>query len=264
MVVATSASGSWDSRGTILGLRQVDVATGHVDHALVNYDAFKSAFLAALAESGLPTMGPPPHVETLDLKSTDRTVKLYVEPIGAHDRRRTGPFSITGKIWWRWDALNTARTATNEEDIVRELLGERRTRPKTECSSLRIDVKLRAGPELSKPLPMPSPQKLEKWAKEAVMRLENVERLVSEDVMDDEGRILAWLGDPEIAATCDASGVLRLQDVTISGFEILRLPRQWDDPDRRPDENPYDRLLLLCNRVKAALHAWGEVADHLR
>lgn len=265
MIVATSASSPWDYRGTIVGLRRVDVALGQFDHARVNYDAFKQCFLHALKESGLPTMGPPPHVETLDLRNTDRTVKVYVEPIGAHDdRRRVGPFHVSGTISWRWHALHTARTATREEDVLREMLGEGGMEAKTERPWLRIDVKLRAGPDLSKPLPMPSPQTWGKWAKEAVMRLESVERLVSEDVMEEDGSILAWLGDPEIAATCDASGVLRLKDVTIAGFEILNVPRQWHDPDREPDADPHDRLVLLCKRVKAALYAWGEVTDHLR
>lgn len=263
-MVATSAASAWDYRGTILGRRRVDERGPQTDHAPVNYDAFKSAFLAALAESGLPTMGPPPHAETLDLRSTDREVKVYVEPIGAHDRRQGGPFHVSGTISWRWDALLTARTRTNEEDMLREILGHDRMETKTESPWIRVDVKLRAGPESVKPLPMPTPQRWAAWAKEAVTRLERVEPLVTEDMVEEDGSILAWLGDPEIKATCDASGVLRLRDVSIAGFEILNVPRRWDDPDREEDAHPHDRLVLLCKRVKAALYAWGEVTDHLR
>ena len=48
----------------------------------MHYDEFKSAFLAALRDSGLRTIGPPPNQEILDLLTTNRTVTVYVQPIG--------------------------------------------------------------------------------------------------------------------------------------------------------------------------------------
>lgn len=79
--------------------------------------------------------------ETLDLRSTDRTVTVYVEPI-ARDIGR--PFHVSGAISWRWDAFKTARMATREEDLLAELLGrENVDAVETERPWLRIDIDLR-------------------------------------------------------------------------------------------------------------------------
>src|SRR5688572_5772426 len=48
----------------------------------VNYDELKATFLAALKESGLPAIGATPSEEILDLRSMDRTLTVYVEPMG--------------------------------------------------------------------------------------------------------------------------------------------------------------------------------------
>jgi hypothetical protein len=231
----------------------------------MNYDEFKAAFLGALTESGLPAVGMVPAAEILDLRSTDRTVTVYVEPIG---REIGEPFHVSGAISWRWDALITARTATREEDVLAELLGrEDADAVETERPWLRIDIKLRAGLEFGKSIPMPPPSTWAKWSREAIGRLENIERLVSEDVTREtpEGRhaILAWQGDPEIKVTCSPVGGLRLEAISLSAFQVIELPRQWDDPEREPDDDPREQLVAMFRRVKAALYAWGEVMDHL-
>ena len=232
----------------------------------MNYDEFRAAFLESLRESGLPTLGPPPHEEVLDLRSAERTLKVHVEPVGRDVGR---PFYIAGTISWRWDALQTARTLTTEEDLLREVLGEEDTDViETERPWLRIDIKLRAGLEHGKSLPLPDAKVWARWSREALGRLEEVERLVSEETtrLTPEGRhaILAWQGDPEITITCNALGQLRLQAVEIRAFQGIDLPRKWGDSEREPDEAPYRQLAHLFKRVKAALYAWGEVMDHLR
>jgi hypothetical protein len=231
----------------------------------VNYDEFKAAFLAALKESKLPTISVAPGEETLNLRSMDRTFTVYVEPMG---RQIGGPFHVTGAISWRWDALQTARTATTEEDLLAELLGREEGRDiETERPWLRIDIQLRASLAFGKSIPLPAAKVWEKWSREAIGRLENIERLVTEEVTREtaDGRhaVLAWQGDPEIKLTCNPLGGLRLESLSVRAFQGIDLLRRWDDPEREPDEDPYQHLAAMLQRLKAALYAWGEVMDHL-
>lgn len=231
----------------------------------MDYNEFKEVFLAVLRTSGLPTMGPPPNEEALDLDSIERKLAVYVEPL---DRDIGRPFHVSGKVWFRWTALQQARTRTCEEDAVRELLGDAAADEDTERPWLRIDVSIRAGVEWGKGIPMPSAATWAKWSREAVGRLEEIEPLVSTEVVREDSRgdlaVLAWQGQPEIRATCNALGELRLESVNISAFQGIDLPRKWSDSDREPDDPPHEQLRAMFDRLKAALHAWGEVMDLLR
>ena len=83
------------------------------------------------------------------------------------------------------------------------------------------------------------------------------------ETSDGHHAILGWQGEPEITARCDELGGLRLQSITMHAFQVLDLPRQWDDRGRPADAEPHEELAALFRRVKAALYAWGEVMDHL-
>ncbi len=87
----------------------------------MDYDAFKQVFIDVLRESRLPTIGFPPNEEVLDLRSTDRTLAVYVEPL---DRDIGRPFHVSGKVSFRWSALQAARTRTCEEDLVSQVFGD--------------------------------------------------------------------------------------------------------------------------------------------
>jgi hypothetical protein len=231
----------------------------------VDYDEFKRTFLDALRDSGLPTIGPPPNEEILNLRSTARTVTAYVEPL---DRDIGRPFHVSATVSFRWSALQAARTGTSEEDLVAELLGEDARDEETERPWLRVDIKLRAGLEWGKGIPMPSPATWTKWSREALGRLEKIERLVSDEVVrethDGFHSVLAWQGDPEVKATCNALGELRLEAISVSAFQGIDLPRKWSDSERESDEHPHAQLRAMFERLKAALHAWGEVMDLVR
>jgi len=49
----------------------------------------------------------------------------------------------------------------------------------------------------------------------------------------------------------------------VSAFQGIDLPRRRDDAEREPDTHPHEQLGAMFARAKAALHAWGEVMDHL-
>lgn len=247
------------------GPSALDTPDASTETTAVNYDEFKSVFMSALRESGLPMIGLTPE-EVLGLRSADRTFTLGVEPI---DREIGRPFHIAATISFRWDAIQTARTLSCEEDLLVELLGREDAQDiETARPSLRVDVKLRASLAWGKGMPMPAPATWAKWSREALGRLETIEPLISEDVMrespDGYHAILGWQGDPEMKVTCNALGELRLEAISVSAFQMIDLPRKWDDPEREPDDDPHEQLRAMFARVRAALHAWGEVMDHLR
>ena len=76
--------------------------------------------------------------------------------------------------------------------------------------------------------------------------------------------ILAWQGEPEIRFTCTRSGELRLEAIALKAFQMIALPRSWDDSDREKDNDPRGELTAMFRRVKAALMAWVDVMGHLR
>ncbi|MBL0194009.1 MAG: hypothetical protein IPQ09_07245 [Myxococcales bacterium] len=174
---------------------------------------------------------------------------------------------MAASISFEWSALQAARAATCEEDLIAELLGDDGG-VETERPSLRVDIKLHAGLPSGKRIPMPAATVWAKWSREALARLEKVEPLIAEDAVREtpEGRlaILAWQGDPEAKITCNPLGELRLESLTVRAFQSIDLPRTWDDPAREPDEAPHAQLRAMFERVRAALYAWGEVMDHFR
>ena len=55
-----------------------------------------------------------------------------------------------------------------------------------------------------------------------------------------------------------------MESLKLDAFQLLDLPRRWDDPDREPDELPDRKLREMFARVKASLYAWMEALDHLK
>jgi hypothetical protein len=95
---------------------------------------------------------PPRPAETIDLGDMSRTYRIFVKLYRA---QRAGLFHVMAELSWRWDALQTARTATREEDVLEELLGRDGYYLVTERPWLRLDVTLKATLPLDSPLPMP-------------------------------------------------------------------------------------------------------------
>ncbi len=229
----------------------------------MNYDEFKETWSLALQESGLPIGGVTPLEERLDLRTTDRHCKTYV-----HMFDTAGAFHVALELGFRWDALQTARTRSTEDDMVRQLFGlDRATYPRTVVPWLRVDVTLHASTEWGKEIPLPSVEVWRGWARETIGRLENVEPLLPiEQVRESRSgglEILAWRGEPELDVYCRRDGALVLRGVEIAAWQAIHLPRTWDDSDRKPDQGPDAQLAALYRRLKPALQAWTAALDHL-
>lgn len=233
----------------------------------MTYEEFKQAWIAARRESGLPLASAHEGEETLELRSLDRIFETFVEPLGGQEAE---PFRVSAALSWRWDALLAARSATTEEDMLTEVLGRERVsghKVRTERSPIRMDVTLRASLPYGKAIPMPAPVAWARWASEAHGRLEQFEPLVPKQTTREarDGRVeyLAWQSEPVAKISCGADGSLKLDSVEVAAFELLELPRRWDDPDRKEDPHPAPQLHDLFARVRAALHAWMQAVDHL-
>lgn len=226
----------------------------------VNYDEFRSAWIAALNRSQLPSLTKPE--ETLDLRHLAREYVCHVEPLGGQD---AAPFHVTAKLSWTWDALHTARSATIEEDVITEMIG-RENDVTTKNLWLRVDVEFRATSPYNKPFPMPSTKAWRAWVTESMTRVGVTEPLVPEETtrVNEAGmtECLAWVGDPEVMAKCDPEGRLLLQEVKLNAWAGIILPRQLDCPDEE-DDLPDEQLDGFFGRVRAALYAWMQSLDHL-
>ena len=86
----------------------------------MDYDQFRAAWHEALDAAGLLPLPPFPS-ETVELRWMSRGYSINVS---LRNAQAAGPFRIIAGLSWKWDAAQAARTATTEEDLLVEVLGE--------------------------------------------------------------------------------------------------------------------------------------------
>lgn len=119
----------------------------------MNYQQFRDIWHSSLEAIHLHIPYPLGPIEKIDLHNMSRSYELIV-PFGTQPRFE--PFHCVVSIVWVWDALLSARCATNEEDMLMTLYGEHGLNEDTETSSLRIDVNLTASVPYGSNYPMPA------------------------------------------------------------------------------------------------------------
>jgi hypothetical protein len=85
------------------------------------------------------------------------------------------------------------------------------------------------------------------------------------DIEEKKERVVAVLGghgDVEVHAHCKPDGVVSLAAVAISGFRLVRVPRVWDDSERRREDLGAD-LRGLARGFKTALDEWTRSVSEL-
>lgn len=230
----------------------------------MRYEEFRDLWMRTIRESGLERFGFPR--ETLDVRSMDRVFEIRVEPVGGQDAE---PFTTTARLAWRWEALQSARTATTEQDLLMSLLGtDALDEVAMEPPTLRVDVALTARLPYGDGYPMASTTRWSTWAAEVVERLRTIEPLVSPEwsrpTLDGRREILAWQSPPRVDAECSLNGELVLRGLEIEAFQFVALARQLDGGDLETDDLAAQQIALLLERVRAALHAWQESLDAFR
>jgi len=241
---------------------------GHTDlcdtSRSMTYDEFREAWLRALRESGLQIFSVDALQESLELRAMDRIGESIVGPYP-----RSDPFTVCAKFRWRWDALNTARTATCEEDLLTQLFGRHEAeRMRTQRPWLRVDISLHASLPMGSPMPLPSKAKWAVWASDVIHTLASRTPIVPAEPFR-EGRrgqleILAYQGGPEAEVHCGRDGELKLAALEVAAWQAIELARNWSDSSRRPDKGVGEQLDQMFARVKAALGAWTELTIHLQ
>lgn len=137
----------------------------------------------------------------------------------------------------------------------------------TEAPWLRVDIELTAALAWGKAHPMPPKEHWARWVREVRERLESIEPLLPDETTrrNDVGRleILGWQGTPEVEIEVTDDGEAKLGRVRLPAFQILRLPRVFDAPERSDDE-PERQLQEMFGRIRKALHTWSECLDLLQ
>lgn len=115
----------------------------------MRYDEFRDRLQAALRAARLLSHQDRPE-ETIDLTTTVRRWRVRPLP------RPAEPFHAGAMISFHWDAFDSARSYTCEEDLLTELLGRRGARS-TQRRLLRVDITVRAALPYGSTTPMPPP-----------------------------------------------------------------------------------------------------------
>ena len=224
----------------------------------MNYQDFETMFTSLLSRSGLRRFGFP--TRSLNLDRMGREFRIRVEPQGPQD---VEPFLVTCEFAFTWDALQSARTDTSEDDFLMEVNGFRDG--DSAQRFLRLDVKFSATLPYGKPLAMPSEDVWKHWSKETHQRLERLSPLLPNQTsrVNPEGyvEVLAFKDAPSAEFTVTADGAVMLEGLHLSGWQGIQLPRQWSSSEQ-VEVDPNEALVDLFSRVRNALQAWMESLDH--
>jgi hypothetical protein len=211
----------------------------------MRYEEFRDRWQAALRAAGVLSFQDRAQ-ETIDVGTTSRRWKIRTLP---HTQE---PFTVSAAIEFHWDPLESARSYTTEEDLLTALLGRRRERL-TQRRQLRVDIKLHATLPYGTTAPLPAWDLWLPWVGALDERL---------------GIALAakrrptraypfWRGDLQLEGEASVKGEFELQAMSVAAFEMVVIPRIWDDSRRRENEGFRDKEIdRVAKRFGAALKAW--------
>ena len=226
----------------------------------MNYDDFRTIWDETLSAARLLPFTAWPS-ETIEVHTMSRTYSIL---ISWRDVGRTRPFYVTTTLSWEWDALQSARTATREEDLLIELLGQDGHYLVTERPWLRVDVTLDATLPAGAPILLPDVDTWQRWVAAVTRRVAPLLLTESSDLKDERSLLLSWRGDPVARLRCPPDGRLWLTGVKLPAWQGIDLARQWDDPDRPRDYGTESQLADFCERLSKALKEWEHCLRHLR
>lgn len=226
----------------------------------MNYEHFKAVWTRALSEAHLLTHWDRPR-ESIDLGPMDR---LYEIRVGLTGPQTIEPFTVSATLSWRWRALESARTATTEEDLLTQLHGrEDLGALDTDRRWMRVEIALRATLPRDGSRRMPAKAV---WRRFVAAVADDVESQlpIREMAFKDGAFPLGWCGAPTAEVACEADGTVLLAAVGLEAWQPVLLPRQWDDPDREPDDDPDEAVGELAQRVRRAMDGWTDAVKVLR
>jgi hypothetical protein len=227
----------------------------------MRYEEFRNQLEDALVQVRLLDRRPWDPAESIDLTGTGRHWKTYYYSLATSPE----PFNVSAKIAFDWDAVNAARSQTTEEDLITALLGRSDVSSRISKRFTRVDLDLHAGLVYGKTAEIPDPKLFGSWTAAVGRQLGD---LLAEVRQRRGGRleVLGHVGEIELDTRCSAAGVISLKALSVEAFRIVRIPRVWDDPERRDREKGAARdLALLARQFRQAVDAWtASVAELAR
>jgi len=221
----------------------------------MNYQEFRDLWHAALQTARLPIPYPLGPTERIDLRDMSRTYELVLY---GGPQPKFEPFHIAATIQWDWDAVLSARYATTEEDMLMQIFGDFGIHEDTDPPWLRMDVCLAASVSYGTIFPMPGLAQWQRWIKQVGSQLQEI----LPTGYDEEGFISAYSGGPQATVKCLEDGQFSLEKLTFEAWQLILLPRQWDDPEKS-DPDPEQALTDFANRIAKARIAWENSLVHL-
>jgi hypothetical protein len=214
----------------------------------MNYQEFRDLWHDALQAARLQIPYPIGPTERINLRDMSRSYELIIYG-GANPKCE--PFHLTATITWNWDAVLSARYETTEEDMLMQIFGDFGIHDDdTVPPRLRMDVSLSAGVVYGTVYPMPALTSWQRWVRQAS---DEMQALLPTGYEED-GAICATSDPIQASVKLLDDGQLGLERVTFKAWQVIRLPRQWDDPEKS-DPYPEEALFDLASRIAKALNA---------
>ena len=227
----------------------------------MNYEEFRTIWHNTLKSSGLTGLAPIWPSEKIETRTMDRTYSLPIvwKSIDHQDNH----FNVTAKLSWRWDALQSARFSTTEEDMLSQIYDDFTIHEDTDPPWMRLDVCLKAHLQhshQSKPLPFESTW--DRWINIIQTKVTPILWFYDGNNIE-TGKNISWCGEPEATVHYDQDTGYCLSSVTLSAFKGIYLPRNWDHPGKK-DMPTTPQLTVFFSQVKNALSEWDASLQFLK
>lgn len=142
-----------------------------------------------------------------------------------------------------------------------QIYGEHSVHEDTDQPWLWVDIAFHASLQMDLYALFPSPEAWRKWA--AAVTSQISPSFAEEFDNDDYVEIFSWCGEPVIKTICSSSRQFYLSSVKLSAGKGISLPRQWDDPERPPEKDPFDAVVELFTWIRKNAQLWGESLNTL-
>ena len=218
----------------------------------MRYDEFRDRWFSALRGARVLSYQDRPE-ETVNLTTMDRRWEVHV--IG----RSAEPFHPVATIGFDWDAFESARSYTCEEDLLTDLHGRRAARS-TQPRLVRVDFVFRAALTWGSTIPQPTAEVWNPWAEAVQERLDDT--LAVTRRRKAPGNV--WRGELELEGAAAPDGSFALHGISSSSGELIVIPRVWNDSRRQEREgSATKRIDELAARIRKGLDGWLESVDEL-
>ena len=212
----------------------------------MNYQEFRDLWHDAIQAARMQIPQPIQPTERINLRDMSRSYELV---LFSSLHLKCEPFHLVATIQWDWDTTLSARYATTEEDLLMEIFGDFGIHDNdTVLPQLRMDVCLSASIPYESVYPLPPLAHWQLWVRQAS---DDLQALLPTGYEAD-GSICAYSGPIEANVKILEDGNFSLERVSFKAWQAIKLPRQWDDPEKR-DPYPDGVLLDFAERIAKAI-----------